>query len=181
MRVNNSLALLFGWLLLLAGCDQQQAKPPKLELALVGDGPMQVISLAQLPQVRQQFQGDVLVIDLWASWCVSCIERFPAMVAMSEQYQHQPVQFISLNMDEPSDGEALTWSNNFLKKMQAKFPHYHLRENLMQSFEALNLLGIPVVLIYDQDGTERFRLTGDNPNKQFGDDDVDQAIRTLLP
>lgn len=143
---------------------------------------MQAITLPQWPHLRELYKGRILVVDLWASWCVSCIERFPAMVEMSQVYEDQakPVQFISLNMDDPTDTEALDWSNRFLLRMQAEFPHYHLQENLMKSFEALDLLGIPVVLVYDTSGEERFRLTGDNPNRQFGDEDVAVAIESLL-
>ena len=41
-------------------------------------------------------------------------------------------------------------------------------------------LGIPTVLVYGPDGQERFRLTGDNPNSQFTDRDIESAIETLL-
>lgn len=175
--------------LLLGACDRQTS--PKLQGAANAATktqttvakavqPMQVIKLSDWPEIRNQFKGKVLVADLWASWCVSCIERFPAMVALSKHYRDRDVQFISLNLDEPSDSDALTWANNFLEKMQADFPHFHLNENMMVSFEQLNLLGIPVVLIYDSEGKERFRLTGDNPNNQFGDDDVAKAVEKLL-
>jgi hypothetical protein len=36
------------------------------------------------------------------------------------------------------------------------------------------------VLIYDRDGTLRYKLTGDDPNRQFTNGDVDRAIQELL-
>jgi len=141
---------------------------------------MASVTLSDWPSVRNRYRGKILVADLWASWCISCIERFPAMVELSRRYREQGVQFISLNLDDPTDAEALQWSNEFLQKVNADFPHYHMHENLMRSFEALNLLGIPVVLVFDGEGKERFRLTGDNPNRQFGDKDVEHAIQSLL-
>jgi len=44
----------------------------------------------------------------------------------------------------------------------------------------LDLLGIPAVFIYGPDGSLRYRLTGDDPNNQFTDADVDEAIEELL-
>jgi hypothetical protein len=55
-----------------------------------------------------------------------------------------------------------------------------MNENLLEAFERLDLLGIPTVLVYGSDGREHFRLTGDNPNNQFTDQDVESAIKSLL-
>ena len=178
-RLRKALGLLTA--LLLAGCEQAADETSTAnEQNSIPAALMQVISLEKWQEISQQYQGKVLVADLWASWCVSCIERFPAMVQLSEQYAGKPVQFVSLNLDAPDDAEAIDWSNRFLAEMKAQFPHYHLNENLMYSFEQLDLLGIPVVLIFDQQGTEAFRLTGDNPNLQFSEADVEKAILELI-
>ena len=55
-----------------------------------------------------------------------------------------------------------------------------MNENLMQSFEALNLLGIPAVYIYSKEGELHSKLTGDNPNKQFTEKDIKDTIEALL-
>lgn len=166
----------------LAACEQHVSNDkPVIDIAnKQAATTMQVITLDQWADIRSSYQGKILVVDMWASWCASCIERFPAMVAMSQSFDNQAVQFISLNLDEPSDAEAIDWSNNFLRKMNAVFPNYHLRENMMLSFERLELLGIPVVVIYNQQGEQAYKLTGDNPNKQFSEDDVQLAIQSLL-
>jgi thiol-disulfide isomerase/thioredoxin len=141
---------------------------------------MEVIRLADWPAVVADAQPDVLVVDIWASWCISCIERFPEMVAMAARYQGRGVSFLTLNLDDPKDVEGIEWSNGFLARIGADFPNYHLQENLTESFEALDLLAIPVVLIYDGQGEERYRLTNDNPNDQFTKADIEAAVQALL-
>jgi thiol-disulfide isomerase/thioredoxin len=145
-----------------------------------GERDMTVIRLADWPGVVARAQPDVLVVDIWASWCISCIERFPEMVSMAERYADQGVSFLTLNLDDPRDEEGITWSNGFLERIGADFPNYHLQENLTESFEALNLLAIPVVLIYDGEGVERYRLTNDDPNNQFDKADIEAAVQALL-
>lgn len=166
----------------LAACEQRavQEQAAMDSANKISARAMQIITLDQWADIRGSYQGKILVVDMWASWCVSCIERFPAMVALSQSFDSQSVQFISLNLDEPSDTEAIEWSNNFLQKMNADFPNYHLNENMMLSFERLELLGIPVVIIYNQQGEQAYKLTGDNPNRQFSEDDVQVAIKSLL-
>jgi len=55
-----------------------------------------------------------------------------------------------------------------------------MNENIMFSFEKLDLLGIPTVFIYSKKGVLDYRLTGDNPNKQFTEKDIENAINKLL-
>ena len=40
---------------------------------------MAVISLEDWPRIVEASKPDVLVVDIWASWCISCIERLPVI------------------------------------------------------------------------------------------------------
>lgn len=141
---------------------------------------MDVISLDQWDAILDRRKSDVAVVDVWASWCVSCIERFPKMVEMADRYEGRNVRFITLNMDDPRDQAGIDWANGFLAEIGAGFENYHLAENLTVSFEQLDLQALPVVLIYDGSGGERYRLTNNDPNRQFTEADVEAAIRELL-
>jgi thiol-disulfide isomerase/thioredoxin len=121
---------------------------------------------------RQLFLPTIVVVDMCAMWCVSCIERSPEMVKMYDQYNKDKVVFVSMNLDDREDLESLAAAEKFLMSMSAQFDHYRMNENLMTTFEKTNLIGIPAILIYDQKGKERYRLTGDNPNKQFTEHDI---------
>ncbi len=129
---------------------------------------------------RVAYIPDIVVVDYWATWCVSCIERFPKMIELYHRYHKQGVRFVSMCLDERDDTPAIDRARRFLVKSNATFENYLMDENLMQAFEWLDLIGIPAVVIYDRKGVERFRLTGDNPNKQFTDEDVETAIKQLL-
>ena len=141
---------------------------------------MAPITLKQWNAKLNDYPPNILVVDMWAMWCTSCIERFPEMVKLHRKYNSEKITFVSLNLDDREDFESLSAANLFLDKMNADFEHYHMDENLMLTFEKLDLIGIPAVLIYDQQGIEQFRLTGDNPNKQFTEDDIEKAIQMLL-
>ena len=90
------------------------------------------------------------------------------------------LDFISLNLDEQGDTESIEWANVFLASIRAVIPNYHMDENMTQAFERLDLLGLPTVRIYARDGTEAYRLSGDNPYQQFTEKDVEDAILDLL-
>jgi len=141
---------------------------------------MLAVGFSQWDRVLEEQRGTITVVDLWASWCSPCIERFPHMVALYHKYRDRGVQFISLNFDEEGDRESLDWANQFLRRIGAEFPNYHMAENMTEAFARLDLLGLPVVVIYDAAGGEAYRLTGDDPNRQFSDQDVEDALLALL-
>jgi len=121
-----------------------------------------------------------VVVDAWAMWCTSCIKRFPKMVEMEKAFEGKNVQFVSLNLDDHQKTEAVAQAAAFLEEIGATFDNYHMNENLIDAFDHFDLIGIPAVLIYDKHGKERYRLTGDNPNRQFTDKDIENAINELL-
>lgn len=138
------------------------------------------VSLDQWQTELSTYKNKIVVVDMWATWCTSCIKRFPKMLTLFHQYKSQNVQFISLNLDDYEDTDSIIAAEKFLKHVKAEFPNYHINENLMTAFEKLNLIGIPAVVIYDINNKERYRLTGDNPYKQFTDQDIEKAIQQLI-
>jgi len=46
------------------------------------------------------FKGKLVVIDIWASWCIPCIKEIPALKKMSEKYANNEIVFISISVDE---------------------------------------------------------------------------------
>ena len=125
-------------------------------------------------------RGRVVVVDMWATWCLPCIERFPHMVDLAQKYADQRVEFVSLCLDDRDDEDSIALAQTFLTQQGARFPNYLMDEVVTHGFEKLDLLGIPAVFIYAPDGNLRYRLTGDDPNNQFTDADVDDAIEELL-
>ncbi len=144
------------------------------------NGQMSAVTYAEWETKRLEYLPKIVVVDMWAMWCVSCIERFPEMVKLHNKYKDKNVEFVSMNLDDREDGQSLELAEKFLHKMSAKFEHYRMDENLLYAFEKMDLIGIPAVLIYDSQGLEQYRLTGDNPNKQFTEKDVEDAINALL-
>ena len=144
------------------------------------DSVMTVVTYTEWEKIRLDYLPSIVVVDMWATWCSSCIERFPEMVKLHHKYKDNSIEFVSLNLDDREDSVSLKFANKFLKNVNANFDHYHMNENLLYAFEQIDLIGIPAVLIYDAEGNEKYRLTGDNPNKQFTEADVESAIISLF-
>ena len=138
------------------------------------------VSYQQWHEQRLSYRPDIVVVDMWAMWCSSCIEQFPDMVRLHNKYKDKHVTFISMNLDDRQDRLSLQAAEAFIGKINADFTHFRMDENLMLAFEKNNLISLPAVLIYNRQGEEAYRLTADNPNRQFTKNDIEQALNTLL-
>lgn len=53
------------------------------------------------------YQGKVLLLDFWASWCEPCVEVLPDMIALLDKYQDRGLAMLSVSIDdERGDLEA---------------------------------------------------------------------------
>ena len=140
----------------------------------------EAISFTDWSDKLTQYSPKVVVVDLWAMWCLPCIERFPKMVDLNQKYADKNVAFVSINFDDPEDTEGLQKAENFLKEVGATFDNFYFNENLIDSFEHMGVIALPTVLVYDSAGNEFRRLTNTNPNRQFSGKDIEDVIEKLL-
>lgn len=54
------------------------------------------------PQAFTQWQGKVLVVNYWATWCPPCREEMPAFSRLQTRLGPQGVQFVGIGIDSPS-------------------------------------------------------------------------------
>jgi thiol-disulfide isomerase/thioredoxin len=101
-------------------------------------------------------KGKVVVVDVWATWCGTCIYNIPKIVALRNKYSDQLVEIIGLNVD--SDGWAK--AKPFLQKhpeisytVAVPYPEPPL---LVQTLVDLNPLGsvsvLPTIFVIDRNG-----------------------------
>lgn len=77
------------------------------------DKPAPAFTLPQLHDQKKQFspqdmKGKVWMLNVWASWCVSCREEHPLLVSLSEQ---KIVPIYGLDYKDKRD-DALQWLRN---------------------------------------------------------------------
>lgn len=52
----------------------------------------------------KKYQGQVLWIDFWASWCGSCVDALPFLNDLDREFRARGLQVIGINLDEdPQD------------------------------------------------------------------------------
>jgi len=52
-------------------------------------------------QSLEQWRGQVLVVNYWATWCAPCQEEIPGFVRLQERYGSRGLQFVGIAIDQP--------------------------------------------------------------------------------
>jgi thiol-disulfide isomerase/thioredoxin len=125
----------------------------------------------------------VVVVDLWATWCESCVKKFPHLVDLHKKYADKGLVCISVSMDRltPTTYKKETVLD-FLKKQGAAFPNYVVLEPETDEKELSMRLSedyrlIPLMVVFDKAG-RRVWTSGDGPS--LTEAQLDKKIEELL-
>lgn len=77
-------------------------------------------SITGTPVRLSQYQGKVVLVDFWATWCGPCRQLIPHEKDLHRQYDTRPFQIIGISRDEKREDlkrfveqEKLPWPNIF--------------------------------------------------------------------
>jgi thiol-disulfide isomerase/thioredoxin len=89
-----------------------------------------VLDLKDEPVPFSRFQGKVVFLNIWATWCGPCIEEMPSIARLAEdpRLRGKEIAFVCVSVDDSSDDvrrflEGRTWSMTFFRaeKLPAAF------------------------------------------------------------
>ena len=98
------------------------------------------------PQVRlSDYEGKVILLDFWATWCTPCQTEVPHFVAFQSTYGKQGFQVIGVSMDDTPEP---------VRKFYAKFKmNYPVAMGTARAAQAYGgVLGLPLAYLIAKDG-----------------------------
>jgi thiol-disulfide isomerase/thioredoxin len=99
-------------------------------------------------QSLKQWQGNIIMLNFWATWCPPCREEMPELSAMQDQYQQQNLVILGLSVDD------LDTTKTYMKTAPVSYPILSGDMTAMNLAETLgNNRGIlPYTVIIDANG-----------------------------
>ncbi|MEA3479907.1 MAG: TlpA disulfide reductase family protein [Bacteroidota bacterium] len=94
----------------------------------------------------EELRGQVIYIDVWATWCSGCVEKIPKMHALQEEFKNQNlIQFLFVSVDKDLD----KWKNYILKLPDGGMHINAYNKGLYQDYM---MGGIPHYILIDASG-----------------------------
>jgi len=101
------------------------------------------------------FRGKIVLLNIWATWCVPCREEMPALDTLETKLGGKDFAVVAVNIDKGGAEKAAA----FLKETGAT--HLTLYTDPSgKLFSTLKAVGMPTTLLIDRDGKEIARLVG---------------------
>ena len=120
----------------------------------------------------EEFRGHGLVINLWATWCVPCVEEMPSLSVLAKRLGPLDIAVLPLSSDR---GGAAAVQRFYDVHEIGALPV--LLDPKGAAARAWGARGIPTTILIDQQGRERARIEG---AADWASDAAAEKVRELV-
>ncbi len=124
------------------------------------------------PRTLKDWQGRVVLLNLWATWCAPCRKEMPALASLQKELGSEGFEVVALAVDR-AGAEA---AQKFLTAAKATDLALYI-DPTARGATALKAAGMPTTLLIDRQGREIGRLTG---AAEWDGADAKRLIRAYL-
>jgi thiol-disulfide isomerase/thioredoxin len=120
------------------------------------------------------YQGKIVMIDFWATWCAPCMAEVPNVAAAYEKYHASGFEVLGITMDEPTDGEKV---KRVMAKKKMVWPELFGETGKTKSIaEMFSVNAIPAAFLIDGD-TGKILAAGE----ELRGDGLEKALAKFVP
>ena len=164
------------------GCSEDTEEPPTEEPIVdpPAEQPVDDPSLPLAPDFTlldtelkevslKDYNGKVLLLDFWATWCKPCEEEVPIFIQLYNQYRAQGFEMVGISLDE----DGLKAIEPFAKKIGVNYTILLAQPGLVEKY---NVSVIPSAFLINRHGRLVKRFDGAQGDKV----PYEEALKKLL-
>ena len=107
------------------------------------------------PMTLSDFEGTVVLLNVWATWCVPCREEMPTLDALQAELGSSEFKVVALSIDRAGADVV----QDFYSEIGIRNLDLFI-DPTMKTTTALGIPGLPTTLLIDRNGRELGRLVG---------------------
>lgn len=100
-------------------------------------------------------RGNVVLLNIWATWCHPCREEIPQLAALHGRFRDRGFSVIGVSVDTHGTDDAI---RAFMREYPMPFPVWRDPDERISSL--FLALGVPATFLIDAQGVLRWRKTG---------------------
>ena len=112
-------------------------------------------TLDSIPKEKklEDYRGQVLMINVWATWCLPCRVEMPSIEALHKDYGPKGLKIVAVSIDDPGMDSTI---RAFARQYGLTFEILHDPKGKIT--EAYDISGYPETFIVGRDGVIRKKL-----------------------
>jgi thiol-disulfide isomerase/thioredoxin len=100
------------------------------------------------------YHGQVVLLNLWASWCAPCVEEMPALDRLQADMGGEEFEVVTISLDR-----SMADAEGFFQRAQLEnLPLLHADFSLADD---VGVRALPLTVLYDRRGAEIGRVNGE--------------------
>jgi cytochrome c biogenesis protein CcmG/thiol:disulfide interchange protein DsbE len=109
------------------------------------------------PQMKSlsNYRGEVVLLNIWATWCGPCREEMPAIERLHQELGAKGLKIVAVSVDNAGEEQKI---RDFVKEFGLNFEVLHDASGAIQGI--YRTTGVPETFIIDREGVVRKRLIG---------------------
>ncbi|PHR63154.1 MAG: redoxin [Robiginitomaculum sp.] len=108
--------------------------------------------------ILEQFEGKVVLLNIWATWCEPCVKEMPSLDALQAQLGGENFVVVAISEDRSAEEALEFYEKNAIQNLTFyRDKDFGLvRELYVKDYPT----GLPISVLYDRQGRELARLSG---------------------
>ena len=103
----------------------------------------------------RDYRGDVVLLNIWATWCTPCKVEMPSIQALHEAFAPQGLKVVAVSIDNPGMEAEI---RRFAREHDLTFEILHDEKGEIQ--RQYQTTGVPETLVIGRDGVIRKKVIG---------------------
>lgn len=108
----------------------------------------------------ESLKGKPIFLHFWATWCFPCIEEFPELIQVAEQYKDSDLQFVAISLDKNKE-DIQRFFMRYPKLQKAKQYFHILMDRTSEVAYQYNAhMHVPKTFLIDRKLILQYQLNG---------------------
>jgi cytochrome c biogenesis protein CcmG/thiol:disulfide interchange protein DsbE len=113
------------------------------------------VTLDSIPREKSfsEYRGQVVLINVWATWCLPCRVEMPSIEALHQAYAPKGFKVLAVSIDDPGHAETI---RAFVRQYKLTFEVLH--DPQQKILDLYDVSGYPETFVIGRDGVIRKKL-----------------------